>query len=231
MKTRLVVRFLGEVVSRFNQLYILGDLFDVWPGTDAFLVRKFRLVLGALKNLSSAGCQIHYVEGNHDFCLGRFFEDSLGIQVHPVSFEVMLGSHRVFMAHGDLGNPREVGYRILRKFLRAKPVQLTRTLVPGSWIYELGRRSSEFSRGYQASDEANQQTTRKIYRQTALSILEGNFDVVIMGHTHIPDDYRIQVAGRPKRYINLGDWVRHFTYLEFDGSNFYTKTHPVGASI
>ena len=48
-----------------------------------------------------------------------------------------------------------------------------------------------------------------------------------MGHTHIPDDYSVEVDGRQCRYINTGDWVRHFTYLEFDGSQFYTRTHPV----
>ena len=61
----------------------------------------------------------------------------------------------------------------------------------------------------------------------AEDIFQQGYDVVLMGHTHLPDDIETRVDGRPCRYINTGDWVRHFTYLEFDGSQFYTKTHPV----
>lgn len=232
LKTRLVVRFLDEVVSRFNKLYILGDLFDVWPGTDAYLARRFRSVLSSIKNLSENGCEVNYVEGNHDFCLGKFFRDSLGVEVHDQSCETTLGGRRIFMAHGDLGNPKEFGYRILRRALRAKPVQLTRSLVPGSWIYELGKRSSQVSRRYQGPiNLSREQKTREIYRKTASEILKRGFDLVIMGHTHIPDDFRIQIGPSTKRYINLGDWVRNFTYLEFDGVDFYTKSHPIAASV
>src|SRR3954463_8803948 len=82
VKSKLVVRFLQEIASRFENIYILGDLFDVWPGTNAYLVRAFRPVIQALKHLVDDGHRVHYIEGNHDFFLGKYFSDSLGIEVY-----------------------------------------------------------------------------------------------------------------------------------------------------
>src|SRR4051812_8375031 len=82
VKTKLVIRFLQEVASRFENIYILGDLFDVWPGTNTFLVQHFDPVLKTLKNLVERGHQLHYIEGNHDFRLGAYFSKELGIKVY-----------------------------------------------------------------------------------------------------------------------------------------------------
>lgn len=232
LKARLLIRFFDEVVSRFRRLYIVGDLFDVWPGTDSHLTRRFQPVLKALENLVDIGCEVNYIEGNHDFCLGDFFSRSLGVRVHDASHVAELGAYRVFMSHGDLVNPSELGYHVLRKILRAGPVQFTRSLVPGAWVYELGKRSSELSRNIKCSvDNEKESIIREVYRKSASNILAMGYDVVVMGHTHLPDDVILTVDHRQKRYINLGDWVKNFTYLEFDGQNFYTKSHPIVSSV
>ncbi|MBI1861948.1 MAG: UDP-2,3-diacylglucosamine diphosphatase [Deltaproteobacteria bacterium] len=230
VKARLVIRFLDEVVSRYSHLFILGDLFDVWPGTDGHLAKKFRPVLSSLRNLTERGCEIHYIEGNHDFCLGPFFRESLGIQVHEKQFLGNLGGHRVLMLHGDLGNPKQHSYRVLRKVLRSAPVQLFRRMIPGQMVFDIGRKTSRMSREYQGPiNERRESTIREIYRDSARQLWAEGFDTVIMGHTHIPDEMISIVANRTRRYFNLGDWVKNFTYLEFDGINFYTKRHPVVA--
>ena len=40
-------------------------------------------------------------------------------------------------------------------------------------------------------------------------------DFFIFGHQHYPCDVKID---KTSRYINLGDWIDHYTYAEFDGS-------------
>lgn len=230
VKSKLVIRFLQEVASQFERIYILGDLFDAWPGTTAYLVRSFRPVIQTLRNLVEAGHELHYIEGNHDFRLGQYFTESLGIHVHPDGFEQSWNGKRVYMAHGDLGNPREFGYRILRRVLRSEPLHMALRAMPQEWIFKMGSRSSQLSRKYQnkvRSSDKSDANIRRIYRETAEKIFRRGYDVVIMGHTHLPDDFTATVEGRECRYINTGDWIRHFTYLEFDGSQFYTKSHPV----
>lgn len=227
MKTQLFVRFLQEKATQFETIYILGDLFDVWPGTDSHLIQVYDTVLKAIRGVVRRGHRVVYVEGNHDFHLGQYFSDDLGVEVYADSLVENLGDRRVYMAHGDLGNPKDLGYRALRYVLRHRVVHRVKSWVPEEWVFELGARSSKASRKYNRLDPAKENAIRTTYRSTAEKLVEAGHDLVIMGHTHLPDDYRFQVSGREGRYINLGDWVRNFTYLEFDGTDFYTKTHPI----
>ena len=43
-----------------------------------------------------------------------------------------------------------------------------------------------------------------------------HYDFFVFGHRHIP--LEVELNGSSK-YINLGDWVTHFTYAEFDGDS------------
>jgi UDP-2,3-diacylglucosamine hydrolase len=230
LKTQLVLRFLREVAARHEHIYVLGDLFDVWPGTTRYLKERFRPVVDVFRGLVRDGHVVHYVEGNHDFCLGEFFRDELGVHVHPDGLEQRFGDKRAYLAHGDLGNPDAQNYARLRRVLRSDWLHGALRILPDRLTYELGATWSRWSR---AAETRRPQTNerharvRDIYRRTAERLFGQGYDVVVFGHTHLPDDYRVVVDGRPCRYVNLGDWVRHFTYLEFDGSDFYTKSHAV----
>jgi len=57
----------------------------------------------------------------------------------------------------------------------------------------------------------------------AESILrEESFDYFIFGHRHVMVDSPI---GENCRYINLGDWIHHFSYGVFDGNTFELKQY------
>lgn len=229
VKTRLVLRFLQEVASQFKKVFILGDLFDVWPGTTPYLIERFKPVTDVLRSLVLQGHEVHYLEGNHDFRLGSYFSSELGIQVHPNDLSINLGDKKIYLAHGDLGNPSERGYRIFRSLLRQDLLHWALKPVPPKWIFDLGVKTSSASRRYQETNEKPKEETRirQIYRAAAEKIFYQGYDVVIMGHTHLPDDVTTLIGGRRCRYINTGDWVQNFTYLEFDGADFYTKSHPM----
>lgn len=227
VKTKLVIRFLQEVASRFERIFVLGDLFDVWPGTTNYLIKRFDPVISTLRGLVSDGHEVTYLEGNHDFRLGKYFSQELGIRVFPDAHSEQFGDKRAYLAHGDLGNPKDLGYRCLRYVLRRNMLHQALRAFPEDLIFRVGLKSSQMSRKYQQRSPKIDTQIRQTYRRTAEQIFQEGFDVVIMGHTHLPDDVTTLVGSRSCRYINLGDWVSHFTYLEFDGSQFYTKTHPV----
>lgn len=53
-------------------------------------------------------------------------------------------------------------------------------------------------------------------------------DYFVFGHRHFPIDYELNERSR---YINLGDWIRNFTYASFDGKdmelkNWVASGHP-----
>lgn len=225
------MQFLRGRVSEFDRVIILGDLFDVWPGTTPFLKKHFEPVTAALRSLSKTGHEVVYVEGNHDFRLGRYFEEELGIRVYPNEWITEFGGRRAYLAHGDLGNPDDVGYRVLRRVLRSNLLHFAVSWMPGEWIYQVGTKTSGLSRGMEQVRMPSEDRVREIYRKTAKEILKaGNFDCVLFGHTHIPDDFKMDLGGREGRYLNSGDWLRNFTYLEFDGTDFYTKRNPLTES-
>ena len=47
-----------------------------------------------------------------------------------------------------------------------------------------------------------------------------HFDYFVFGHRHLP----LQISLNDKStYINLGDWITHYTYGVFDGKTFSLK--------
>ncbi len=227
MKAQLMIRFLQEVASGFEAIYILGDFFDVWPGTTQYQIQTFRPFLETFRTLVKDGHRLRYLEGNHDFRLGHYFSNDLGIEVFTEEIIETLGGRKVYMAHGDLGNPAEKGYRALRYLLRRDLLHQVISRVPAPWLFKAGECVSRMSRGFQKKVPPDREKIRQIYRATAEEVFEKGYDVVIMGHTHIPDHYTKVVGGRTCHYYNTGDWLHSFTYLEFDGAEFYTRTHPV----
>ena len=235
-KARVLIRFLEEEASRYDQLYILGDLFDVWPGTTGHLVRHYKPVLDVLGALARGGTAISYLEGNHDFRLGRYFTEEIGARVlendHVDANGNDWNGKRLYLSHGDLGNPKDFAYRGLRSVLRQPLLHGVLGLLPGAWVFALGASASRLSRKSKPPlTEEKAALIRRVYRETARRICERGFDLVMMGHTHLPDDYRFELGGRACRYLNTGDWVRNFTYVEFDGTDFHARAHPVGGSL
>jgi UDP-2,3-diacylglucosamine hydrolase len=55
-----------------------------------------------------------------------------------------------------------------------------------------------------------------------LKLKQEYFDYFIFGHRHLPLDIHLQ---NNSRYINLGEWVTHYTYAEFDGNGLELKTY------
>ena len=49
---------------------------------------------------------------------------------------------------------------------------------------------------------------------------EKHHDYFIFGHRHIPMQINLNMNSK---YINLGDWISHFTYATFDGSSIEIK--------
>ena len=47
-------------------------------------------------------------------------------------------------------------------------------------------------------------------------------DYFIFGHRHLPIEHRLSDTSY---YINLGDWIRYFTYAVFDGEELQLKSY------
>ncbi len=50
--------------------------------------------------------------------------------------------------------------------------------------------------------------------------LESGYDAVILGHCHLPSLKEFAAGGKAKVFCTLGDWLIHFSYLEYESGSF-----------
>jgi len=215
-------RMLGflQGLKGLDDLFILGDFFAFWMGF-ARVPAPYRPVVDALAALADSGTRLHYVEGNHDLDVGRYFARRLGARVHPERAEVTLGGRRLLLVHGDLADRADRGYRALRAVLRAFPLKHLARVLPPEAVLAL---AAPFA-GHAPYAVSRNTRLPGVLREGARVAWKAGFDGVVMGHCHVPELLEETVDGRPRFYANLGDWLTHFTYLAFDGAAFELRRH------
>ena len=208
-----LIRFLEMERENLDTLVLLGDLFEFWFGFEGHIYKEYAPILEKLKSLSHRGVRIKYVEGNHDFCLGSFFEEDLGAEVYSDEMEETLGGKRVYIAHGDRVNPRDYGYRLFRRTVKNRfSYALIRWGGPGL-SKKIAKQLSARSR---RKNHEQLPGHIPIFRTFAMHKFREGIDIVILGHSHSPEKVVERIDGREKFYFNVGDWMTSFSYLRYN---------------
>ena len=216
------LRFLDSEKNRIGQLVILGDLFEFFFGFKNFVSTEkasaftdYLPVFHKLQSMYQEGIRIKYFEGNHDFFLHSFFSEQFGMEVdvYPNGCEERLEGNRAFIAHGDLSNPKQWSYRTFRRILKNS---LTYRLIhfAGPRISrQVAQKLSDMS--YEKYHDEGHPTAPPAFRAFAhQKFLEG-FEIVILGHSHFPEEVEEWIEGRRCLYYNAGDWVGRRSFLRF----------------
>ncbi len=220
-KERLLVSFLEEIRQDAAELFIVGDLFDYWFEYRSVVPKGYVRLLGALAGLIDAGVKVTYLAGNHDFWMRGYLREELGIALHDEPIERIFDDKRFYISHGDGVDPTDRGYRFLKRIFRNKlNIGLFSMLHPDI-ATKFARWSSHTSRKHTS---AQPREHRYLAEFAAEKITQG-YDVVILGHSHIP---ALQELGGGT-YVNLGDWMQHYTYAVFDGQTVRLQEWKVSA--
>jgi UDP-2,3-diacylglucosamine hydrolase len=101
-----------------QQLFLMGDNFDLLFGHNDYIQTFAEEAIALLKKLSQS-IEIHYFEGNHDFCLKNIFTNMnvYSRDEQPIVFE--LNNKKVAISHGDK-YVTGFGYDLYCKILRNK---------------------------------------------------------------------------------------------------------------
>ena len=101
-----------------KQLFLMGDNFDLLFGHNDYIQTFSKEAILLLQKLSKT-LEVHYFEGNHDFCLEEVFPDIhvYNREVQPQTF--MLGEKKVAISHGDK-YVTGFGYNLYSKMVRSK---------------------------------------------------------------------------------------------------------------
>lgn len=211
--------FLAHLPGRASELYVVGDLFDFWFEYRTAIPRRHFGTLAMLSRLRDAGIAITYLAGNHDFWLGRFLADELGVRTVADSVTVEAQGRRLWVHHGDGLVGGDLGYRVLKKVLRNRlSVGLYQTLHPdlGIPLAHLVSGWSRRSRGHGPLQP------ERLWREIAEPRFRDGFDGVLVGHFHHVHGERRD--GRD--FFVLGDWIDHFSYVELEDGRLQMKTWP-----
>ncbi|MBI5234920.1 MAG: UDP-2,3-diacylglucosamine diphosphatase [Deltaproteobacteria bacterium] len=211
-----LVAFLSRIEPP-DTLVILGDLFEFWTGSNKVAMSRYAPVLDALATLRKNGVRVIYLEGNHDFSIGKgaLFADTLGIEVHADSFEFSLDGKRVFLSHGDIVS-MSLGYALWRGFVRSGLCRFIVALLPDKTVWNAAMRLSRQSRRNSYAEGALDEGLKGF----AIERIRAGFDAIVMGHSHSPGVHRLDSLKPGAIYANTGSWADHGNHLIYEASGF-----------
>ncbi len=209
--------FLRSTSRSGDHLFIVGDLFDFWFSRDGVVYPGFQPVIDELIDLQGRGVKIHLFEGNHDFYLADYFTGVLGIEVFTDTTLLQLGGKNIYVAHGDLVDESDRGYRFLRRVLRSRLAYGLQKRLPLRLLWRLARLSSDASKEYLAKPQEALASKMEAF---ALSEFVKGVDAVILGHCHLPVIKTHAVKGRQCHFVLLGDWLTHRSYVVLEEGRF-----------
>ena len=223
-RERLFVRWLSMAEKDADHIFLLGDLFDFWFEYSSVVPRGYTRVLGKLAEISDSGVPIYYFVGNHDLWMNGYFEDELNIPVFHKPQEFFFNQTSFLIGHGDGLGPGDKGYKRMKKvFTNSISKWLFRWLHP-----DLGVRLAQYMSVKNKLISGNEdekflgEDNEWLIQYCKRKLQENHRDYFVFGHRHLP----LEIELKPNsKYINLGDWIRYYTYGVFDGIKMELKEY------
>lgn len=214
-REKKIVRWLDHIKKDAHSIYLLGDIFDFWFEYRHAIPKGFIRLQGKLAELTDAGIPVIFFTGNHDMWMFNYFTNELGIPIYRNPQQLIVGDQKLMIGHGDGLGPGDYTYKVLKKVFRSKVCQwLFARIHPntGIAIANMWSRRSRIS----SSGEEDKFLHEKEFLWQFCKDMEKHehHDYYIFGHRHLPLDLEVN---EKSRYINLGEWVNHFTYGIYDG--------------
>jgi UDP-2,3-diacylglucosamine hydrolase len=203
-------RLLDMVAANGKSLVLAGDLFDFWYEWGHVIPKQPFQVLCRLHRLVEQGVVVYYLAGNHDFRLRGFLENDVGLHVHVNELAVEIAGRPHLIFHGDGILKRDAGYRVMKKVLRNGAAQRIFSWLHPDLAMRLARGTSVTSRAIIKPDPHDDEE----FLAWAQGLFAEGYAGVVAGHTHRPVEH---IEG-DRVYVNLGDWILHYTYGLHDGT-------------
>ncbi|WP_321288596.1 UDP-2,3-diacylglucosamine diphosphatase [uncultured Sunxiuqinia sp.] len=217
------VAWLDEIKQDAAALFLLGDIFDYWFEYKEVVPRGFVRTLGKIAEIADSGIPVHFFTGNHDVWVFDYLPSELGVQIHRSEMRISFSGKKFFLAHGDGLDPYDKGYHFLKKLFTNRFLQWMYARIHPNLGISLAHKWSKKSRLTKGMSVPFYGEDKEGLLLFAKSVLEDEeVDYFIFGHRHLLLDLPL---GKKSRYINLGDWITHYSYGVFDGEKFELKKY------
>ena len=213
-------RLFAIIKAEGRSLYMLGDIFDYWMEFRHLIPKGFTRFFCLLSDLVRHNIEIVYVAGNHDFCLGRYFDDELGIKTMYGMHDLLYDGRKFIVTHGDgLGNG-DLGYKLFARLVRNRfNIALLSGFHPDLAI-GLMKRLSRLSRKHKPADRVFEINRLLNFAESLAA--EKVFDYFVCGHNHVKGI--TELSGGSGKYVNLGTWINgNLPYGVFNNGVFQLR--------
>jgi UDP-2,3-diacylglucosamine hydrolase len=204
--------FLEYAARSCEDLYLLGDLFDVWIGPKGLELEGYRPAFTALQEARRRGLRMTLIPGNRDFNLDPETGARLGLVVGPDSLVVDLFARRALLTHGDAFLTEDHAYQRLKRVLRSRPLRALARNLPLFVSEKLADRLRRRSVRAVASKSMH---SMRIVPEAVRALTPPDTSLAICGHVH-----------RAERHEMNG--VELWTLGAFEDMGWYLEATPAG---
>ena len=213
--TELFIKFLDQRASQADALYILGDLFEVWPGDD-MIQPDYESSITRMKQLADNGLPLFVMQGNRDFLMAEKFAEVSGATLIEDPTTINLYGTPTLLMHGDTLCTDDVDYQKFRTMVRNP-----------SWKEQFFSLDKEerLAMTTKYRNVSKLETAKKSMdimdvnqEQVEACMSEHNVNQLIHGHTHRPAIHNFTLKDKAMKRIVLGDWYTNGSVLVCDKS-------------
>ena len=219
IREKKICTWLDSIKEEASEIYLVGDIFDFWFEYKNVIPKGFERLKGTLANLTDSGIKIHFFPGNHDLWTFGYLQNELGLIVHYKPLITNINNKTFYITHGDGLGQGGNSFKILKAiFSNSICQQLFSMIHPsiGVYIAQLWSKRSRLK-----GENINKDKLKESLISHSKIILQNkNINYFIYGHIHEPIEIDLSPSSK---YINLGDWITHFSYLEFHENNLLFK--------
>ena len=216
-REKKIIDFLNTIKTDAKEIYLLGDVFDFWFEYKTVIPKGFSRLFGKISELTDTGIKIFFFPGNHDMWIKEYLTNEIGLVICENNIIKKINNKIFFLSHGDGLNKKEKTYILLKKIFKNKFCQKLFYCIHPDIGINIAKFFSRKSRK-KTSQTASYDNDLIIYCEKQLN--KTKIDYFIFGHKHNPKQIIIK---NQSTYINLGDWINHYTYAVFNGEKTKLK--------
>ena len=214
-------RFLNAIKNNNDKgtLFIMGDLFDYYFEYKNRTPQYHEEVFALLADVKNEGFDIHFVAGNHDYWIGKHFENHI-TKSYLDDTAFTINNKKFYITHGDGILSWDKSYRCLKSVLRSKLFIRLFSLIPEIIAFKIAEKISYERKDSHKIDRQKEDKIHKELESFANNKIQEGCDYIIMGHYHHSYHKKLNNG----ELLLLGECDKdNYNYAVFNGNELKVK--------
>jgi len=210
----LFENFINNHAKNSDELYILGDLFNLYLGDD-LIHSHYQKTIDLLHN-ASKNTKIFIMAGNKDFLFGSEFAKKSGAKIIKEPYILQNNQQKFVLIHGDSLVTDDTKYQWFKKIIQSNFIKFTLLSLPIKFRIKIANKVQNISNN---SKHTKPMAIMDVNEKSVIDFMQKykNSDL-IHGHTHKKNIHKYTGF---KRYV-LGAWSKtNGNFLQIQDGGIY----------